>query len=202
MKTLCMDTTNKYLVVGLYEDGRLICGRAEESWKRQSETLFPTLIGHMQKAGWESEDLDEVVITDGPGSYTGVRIAMTLAKVLCTQRSLPLYTISSLQLYAGLEKQALALMDARSHRAYVAMLDQGELLQPETVLDLDDIRALVQEKQLRVYGDAHLLGMESCPFDLLANFASLRPFYRPVENVHTLTPRYLKDQSAYHLEIK
>ena len=91
---------------------------------------------------------------------------------------------------------------ARSHRAYVAMLDQGELLQPETVLDLDDIRALVQEKQLRVYGDAHLLGMESCPFDLLANFASLRPFYRPVENVHTLTPRYLKDQSAYHLEIK
>ena len=67
MKTLCMDTTNKYLVVGLYEDGRLICGSAEESWKRQSETLFPTLIGHMQKAGWESEDLDEVVITDRDG---------------------------------------------------------------------------------------------------------------------------------------
>lgn len=202
MKTLCMDTTNKYLVIGLYEDDALICGTVKESWKRQSEMLFPMLIECMEEAGWDSDDLDEVVITDGPGSYTGVRIAMSVAKVLCTQKKIPLFVISSLQLYAGLSANALALMDARSHRAYVALLDQGKFMMDERALDLDEIRQMMNEKKYQVYGDAELLDMESCPYDLLQNFIDLRPYYRQVENVHTLTPRYLKDQSAYHLEVK
>ncbi len=202
MKTLCMDTTNKYLVIGLYEEDVLICGTMKESWKRQSETLFPMLIECMEEAGWDSDDIDEVVITDGPGSYTGVRIAMSVAKVLCTRKEIPLYVISSLQLYAGLAEHTLALMDARSHRAYAAVLDKGNFVMPECALNLDDIQKMVQEGNYRIVGDAHLLGMESCAFDLLQNFIDLRPFYRRVDNVHTLTPRYLKDQSAYHLEIK
>ncbi|MFR9256084.1 MAG: tRNA (adenosine(37)-N6)-threonylcarbamoyltransferase complex dimerization subunit type 1 TsaB [Merdibacter sp.] len=84
MKTLCMDTAHKNLIVALYENDRMICGIAREAWKRQSEDLFPAIIECMEKAGWDSTDLDEVVITDGPGSYTGVRIAMTVA-VLCTR---------------------------------------------------------------------------------------------------------------------
>lgn len=202
MKTLCMDTTNRYLVIGLYEDDRLISGTMKESWKRQSETLFPMLIECMEEAGWDSDDIDEVVITDGPGSYTGVRIAMSVAKVFCTQKHLPLYTVSSLQLYAGLAANALVLMDARSHRAYVGIVDQGKLVEPETILDLDEIQRMVKENDYQVYGDAALLGMTSCPYDLLDNFIALRPFYRSVDNIHTLTPRYLKDQSAYHLEVK
>ncbi len=39
MKTLCMDTANKYLVVALYEDGKLVCGEAKESWKKQSDPV-------------------------------------------------------------------------------------------------------------------------------------------------------------------
>lgn len=197
MKTLCMDTANKYLVVALYEDGKLVCGEAKESWKKQSEMLIPVLIQCMEKAGWKSDDLDEVVITDGPGSYTGVRIAMTAAKVLCTQKQIPLYTISSLQLYAGISEQAMVLMDARSHRAYVALLDKGHFISAEQVLDLDKIKAMADEKEYTIFGDAALLGEKAAASDLLKNFADLRPFYKKVENVHILTPRYLKDQSAY-----
>lgn len=202
MKTLCMDTTNKYLVVGLYEDDVLVSGSAKESWKRQSELLLPTLIECMEQAGWESEDLDEVVITDGPGSYTGVRIAMTAAKVLCTQKKLPLYTISALQLYAGLAKDALVVMDARSHRAYAAVVSEGSFLMNPCVLNLEELQGILQENNYRVFGDGELLGRKSQPFDLLENFIALRPMYRLVSQVHTLTPSYLKDQSAYHLEVK
>ena len=67
MKTLCMDTAHKNLIVGLYENDRRVCGIAKEAWKRQSEYLFPAIVECMEKAGWDSMDLDEVVITDGPG---------------------------------------------------------------------------------------------------------------------------------------
>ena len=81
MKTLCLDSAHKYLVIGLYENDRMICGTANLSWKRQSETIFPELMRLMKEAGWDSDDVDEVVITDGPGSYTGVRIAMCLSLI-------------------------------------------------------------------------------------------------------------------------
>ena len=184
MKTLCMDTAHKNLIVALYENDRMICGIAREAWKRQSEDLFPAIIECMEKAGWDSTDLDEVVITDGPGSYTGVRIAMTVAKVLCTRLNIPLYAISTLQLYAGLDPNALVLMDARSRRAYVGILEEGRFLKAPCVMTLEEI------------------DREALPSDYLDNFIALRPCYRRVENVHTLTPAYLKDQSAYRTGTK
>ena len=97
MKTLCMDTAHKNLIVALYENDRMICGIARKAWKRQSEDLFPAIIECMEKAGWDSTDLDEVVITDGPGSYTGVRIAMTVAKVLCTRQGVTVMRVCNVK---------------------------------------------------------------------------------------------------------
>ena len=56
---------------------------------------------------------------------------------------------------------------------------------------------MADEKEYTIFGDAALLGEKAAASDLLKNFADLRPFYKKVENVHILTPRYLKDQSAY-----
>ena len=81
MKTLCMDSAHKHLVIVLIEDGKIISACEKECWKRQSETLFPELINCFEEAKWSVDDIDEVVISDGPGSYTGVRIAMSIAKV-------------------------------------------------------------------------------------------------------------------------
>ena len=52
MKTLCMDTAHKNLIVALYENDRMICGIAREAWKRQSEDLFPAIIEYMEN-GYE-----------------------------------------------------------------------------------------------------------------------------------------------------
>jgi tRNA threonylcarbamoyladenosine biosynthesis protein TsaB len=78
----------------------------------------------MDAAGLKPMDIDQCVITDGPGSYTGVRIAMTVAKVMCAMRSLPLYTLGTLQLYAGRET-CTVLLDARGKRAYAASFENG-----------------------------------------------------------------------------
>lgn len=200
MKTLCMDSAHKHLVIVLLEDGEVKASFSSACWKRQSETLFPELIRLMEQLGWSAGDLQEVVITDGPGSYTGVRIAMTVAKVFCTTMKVPLYCISTLQLYAGLKEKALVMLDARSNRAYCGILDKGAFLQQECILTLDEIKALADREEYELLGDCALIGRESGSVDFVDAFRSLLPYARRIENIHTLTPRYLKEQDAYKVE--
>lgn len=200
MHTLCLDSAHKHLVIGLYEDDKLVCGVSNVCWKQQSETIFPELIRLMKEANWESDDIDEVVITDGPGSYTGVRIAMSIAKVLCTRKHIPLYAISTLQLYAGLKEDAFVMLDARSSRAYTGVLDKGVFVEKEQILTLEEIKEKIEVNHYSLYGDCELVDQTAMEPDFLKNFILLRPYYRKIENIHTLTPRYLKDADAYKVK--
>ena len=198
MKTLCLDSAHKSLVVALLEDGEVKAGVALNCWKQQSETLFPELIKCMNQVGWSANDIDEVFITDGPGSYTGVRIAMSVAKVLCTRKQLPLYCISTLQLYAGMCEHTLVMLDARSSRAYVGVLHHGEYEKEPCIMTLEEIKEyLASHSDITLLGDADLINEEIAEINFVENFKLLRPLARLVENVHTLTPRYLKEQDAY-----
>ena len=200
MKTLCMDSAHKHLVIALIEDGQIKAACEKECWKRQSETLFPELINCFQSAGWSVDDIDEAVISDGPGSYTGVRIAMSVAKVLCSSKNIPLSCISTLQLYAGLSEHAYVLLDARSKRAYFAHYHLGKMIGDEIVTTLDEITNIISDHPYRVIGDTELLHCEKENVSLAENFCALLPFARKIDNIHSLTPRYLKDNDAYKVK--
>lgn len=197
MISLCMDSAYKNLIIGLYKDGQLLAGVAREAFKRQSETIFVELNELLRKTGLDYKDIDRVVITDGPGSYTGIRIAMTIAKVLCSQMNKELYCISTMQLYAGLEQKANVILDARSKRAYVAHLEGGVINPSTTILTLDELQGFLDEHPGTVLGDRELLGLEPMQIDFLQNFIDLEPFYQKVEDIHALVPKYLKESSAY-----
>ena len=95
MRVVGMDTSYKYLNICLLEDATVVDSLHMECFKQQSEWMIPKLKELMDKHGWNSEDIDAMVITEGPGSYTGIRIAMTVAKVFCSSMNIPLYTLSS-----------------------------------------------------------------------------------------------------------
>jgi tRNA threonylcarbamoyl adenosine modification protein YeaZ len=117
-----MDSAYKNLVLGIYEDKKLLKGIAKEAFKRQREEIFVELNQLLDSLHLRYKDIDCVTITDGPGSYTGIRIAMTIAKVLCTQMHIPLECISTMQLYAGMDPHANVILDARSKRAMLLIL--------------------------------------------------------------------------------
>lgn len=192
MKTLCMDTAHRYLVLALVEDGNVVASHMSEAWKKQSETIFVELLKLMDEAKWSVDDINRVVISRGPGSYTGIRIAMSIAKVLTTQKDIDLYTVSTLQLYSGLE-DVYVMLDARSKRAYFGDVVQGELKEC-SIRTLEEIEALEGKA---IVGDTELIGKEKAEIDFVSNFVKLEPFYVKVENKHTLVPEYLKEESAY-----
>lgn len=197
MISLCMDSAYKQLVLGLYKDQELLAGISLEAFKKQSETIFVELNRLLKETNLDYKDIDRVIITKGPGSYTGIRIAMTIAKVLCSQMHKELYTISTMQLYAGIEKQANVILDARSQRAYVAHLEDGQIQGNTQILTLDEVKELIETNPGIVLGDADLIGQDVQKVDFLKNFIELEPYYEKVENIHALVPDYLKESDSY-----
>lgn len=77
--------------------------------------------------------------------YTGIRIAMTIAKVFCTQMHKTLKCISTMQLFAGMDESANVILDARSKRAYVAHLEKGVVVGETQILEVDQLEDFLNE---------------------------------------------------------
>lgn len=198
MKTLFMDTAWKNLVLVLMEDGQIVESLSMEAFKRQSEELFVELGKLLDQAGWKLADVDEVMITDGPGSYTGLRIAMTVAKILGTQSKAKVRTISTLQLYAGKAPVANVLLDARGHRAYAGHLENGNLIW-SGILDLDQVPEFLEQNQGELYGEGELVSQPANPSDFAINARDLLDLAAPVDNVDALCPVYMKESDSYRV---
>lgn len=195
MISLCMDSAYKNLVIGLYKDKELLDGVSIEAFKKQSETIFVELNQLLEKTNLDYKDIDRVIITDGPGSYTGIRIAMTIAKVLCTQMKKELCCISTMQLYAGMDESANVILDARSKRAYVAHVEKGQIVGQTQILEVSELESFLEANPGTLYGDGELVQKEASKSDFLKNFIEVEP--RMIENMHALVPQYLKESDSY-----
>jgi tRNA threonylcarbamoyladenosine biosynthesis protein TsaB len=102
---LALDTATALTSVALLVDQRVLCSRLEPS-KSHSTTLLPLIDTLLVQVGWGRRAIEAVAVGIGPGSFTGVRIGLTVAKTLSYALSIPLIGISSLR---ALAENALAL---------------------------------------------------------------------------------------------
>ena len=192
MITLCMDTSHTWLVIGLIKDDQVIGKVQEKCWKKQSEELFPRLTALMDECHLQPEDIDQIVISKGPGSYTGVRIAMTVAKVFCAMADKPIYTVSTLLLYAG-KKNCRVVTDARGKRVYTCLFYDGKALEEERAVEIEDLEI----GDVNIVGDGALVGRQDEWPDIVDNFLELKDEWEKHDNVHLVVPEYLKSSASY-----
>lgn len=196
MISLIMDTSNQYLVVSLYKDDQCLETIQELGSKRQSENAIPYLSSLLEKYHHELLDIDEMIITKGPGSYTGVRVAMTIAKTLSVISPIKIKAISSLQAYAGYSK-CISVIDARSHKVFVCVYDQGQSLMEERLIDIDEFESLKQQyPDYEIVGQSDIVNYSLHQIDLAKNMYEISKDIEPIENVDCLVPTYLKDVEA------
>lgn len=81
MYTLFIDTHSKKVVVALYKNEKIICVK-EKTSENHSSVLMPLISELMSDEKIEQKDLNEIIVIDGPGSFTGIRIGITVAKTL------------------------------------------------------------------------------------------------------------------------
>ncbi|MCI1986494.1 MAG: tRNA (adenosine(37)-N6)-threonylcarbamoyltransferase complex dimerization subunit type 1 TsaB [Lactobacillus sp.] len=122
MYTLAMDTSNQAMSVAVMQDQTLLATTTINHQKTHSEQLLPTIKTLLAAAGLRVAQLDRIVVADGPGSYTGIRIAVTTAKTLAYTLNKTLVGISSLAvLAAGVTRTPaliVPLMDARRQNVF------------------------------------------------------------------------------------
>ena len=84
MVSILLDSSNTDLYVGLLKEDQVIDSTFYECWQMQSEYMIVELDKLLSKNNVSRESIQDIIVSIGPGSYTGVRIAITIAKVMGT----------------------------------------------------------------------------------------------------------------------
>lgn len=213
MKLLAFDTSSQALSVALTEDDTLL-GKIDLNIKKNhSITLMPAIDFLMTNAGLQPEDLDRIAVAQGPGSYTGLRIAVTTAKTLASTLNIDLVGVSSLAAIAAnvdVAGKVVPLIDARRQNVYAGIYENGLSVSQEQHIELDTLmETLKKEETLTFTGELanfrELIAQTLPQAKFVENaerrlpnayqIARLGAGYEPV-NVDTFVPEYLKKVEA------
>ena len=97
MISLLIDTHDKEVNIVLYKDHKLMY-IFSETYNNQSKELLPNIAKVLNDNSQSINDIDEIIVINGPGSFTGIRIGVTIAKTIAYSLGIPIWSISSLLL--------------------------------------------------------------------------------------------------------
>ncbi|WP_404330767.1 tRNA (adenosine(37)-N6)-threonylcarbamoyltransferase complex dimerization subunit type 1 TsaB [Mesobacillus maritimus] len=139
MKILSIDTSNYALGIGLLDDSQVMGEYISNIKKNHSVRVMPAIQTLMNECGVNPKDLTKIVVAKGPGSYTGVRIGVTIAKTLAWTLNIPMTGVSSLETLAASAGRYFngyisPLFDARRGQIYTGLYQfkDGKLLTVES----------------------------------------------------------------------
>lgn len=193
MVTILLDSSNTNLSVGIAKDNILLDYISYEAWQRQSEYMIVELNKLLEKHNIKKEDITDVVVAKGPGSYTGVRIAITIAKTIAVALNSKLYTVSSLRVEKNGDVPSICLINARSNRSYVGVYQGQEILLNDRIMKNDEVmKYITDHPDYSVCGDTKYLNVEGIESNTMKEMLDLKDSLESI-NPLSLKPVYMKD---------
>ena len=194
MINLVIDTATKYLYIALVQDKNVIDSLQIEGLKNHAGMSVYSIDKMLKKNGFSINDLNAIYCGYGPGSYTGVRISVTIAKMITSFKNIPLYSISSLYLAgSGYDNKNVAVMfDARRGNSFCACYGEHNIE--------DKLRnAFSFQKMLEGFEDVIIVTEDNY------NVNPLRVIEKAtlIKEVDGFVPNYLRiSEAEYNLEHK
>lgn len=218
MKILALSTTSSSGSIAIYNDDHISYINHLDIKITHSERLLPQIDAGLKNSKIEVSDIDLVVIANGPGSFTGVRIGLATAKGICMAHNIPLLPINTLELLANniapSNRNILALIDARMNEVYAALysadleiLIQGANAKPADIFKLIKDPVIVVgdggkafKKDIAESGIEHIFCMEHQNVPLASTLISIALKSKIPEfdfdNIAELEPFYLRKSQA------
>lgn len=190
-KILVIDTATEYVYLSLVIDGTEAGFAYQNDVNNHAVTVMPLLDEILRSSGVKLRELSEIVVGIGPGSYTGVRIGVSIAKMIGYLNGIPVSTVSTLALLASSSSEAKiwSFIDARRGNAFMACFEQRDGLLVPTVPDsLDNIDSF--RNRIDSHYSKTIFGKPDALKILNSHLTS------PVTNVHELVPNYLQVTEA------
>ncbi|WP_374696602.1 tRNA (adenosine(37)-N6)-threonylcarbamoyltransferase complex dimerization subunit type 1 TsaB [Spiroplasma endosymbiont of Polydrusus formosus] len=186
MLNIFIDTSTDFLILILEQNEKIIGQVHHNNARRHTETTLSTIMKLLSEHKLKLQDINNFYLTSGPGSYTGVRIPMTIVKTIKVINSVvKVYTINTLIYQAGLDN-VISTLDARGEKYYFAVVSNGTEVIPSQLLDYETCLDII--KQFPGYEfrcDLQIV-------DLGQNYLALKKHFRLVDDMTTLEPQYLK----------
>ena len=198
MRSLYIDTSSSFLYAGIVEENRLLAECKRRYDHELSKEALPEIIKLFEIATLKPEQIDKIIVVNGPGSFTGIRIGITIAKVYAWSLKIPITTITSLEAMALSSKSKtvhVPMIDARRGYVFAAIYNEenSPLFLPKHI-KLEDLRKELTnvEDYIVITNDEieEQNRKESYDPDILkiVNWAKDKEPMNP----HTVNPDYLK----------
>ena len=146
---LQIDTATEHASICLSRNGIPILSKVSNEQKNHGSFLQPAIQELMAEYGQQLSDLDAIAVSEGPGSYTGLRVGLASAKGICYALQKPLITINTLKIMAVSAIKSMGesakglwyipLIDARRMEVFTAIFDDNlNIVETPNAKILDD----------------------------------------------------------------
>ena len=189
MYTLFISTYDKLITIGLLKNGYVIEKKEIISKQNHSILVMPTIEEILKDNELETSYLNEIIVVNGPGSFTGVRIGVVIAKTLAYTLDIPIKTITSLECIAiSNNKKTNKLSTIKDTKgAYIGYFDKNNLM-------LDDFKYLKNEeyKDSILNKEEYLIECDTFDLEKIYNYLKNKESINP----HLVNPIYIKGIDA------
>lgn len=159
-RLLAFDTTNSTLSVALLQDQKILAKNTIRESGKQAEMLIPEIEKILRENKIWYQDLDLIAVTQGPGSFTGVRIGLTVARTLKIATNRPLILINSLEALAFKhrehEGEILVAIDAKMDELFIGkfLAHKGRItiVLESQLVKLEDIKKILPTEDFLLCG--------------------------------------------------
>lgn len=209
LKTLFIDSSRKSLSVALANEDKLVFVSNVNSYSKHSNFLMNEISKILNKFNLKPEDIDNYVILNGPGSFTGVRVGVTVSKTLAWTLSKKIYTINNLEaLKVGIKDDVIiTVIPDKNDFSYVGIYDDKT---EEKYLSIDDDLLNIHNKSITIvsmesstylnslieklskYNDVKTKIIDDYDYINVINYALSKESINP----HLVKPLYLKKIDA------
>lgn len=202
MISLFLDTSSSYLTLAILKDGKELKSLYEYLDKDMSKETLNKIKLMMDSLNLKPNDVSNIIVVTGPGSYTGLRVGVTIAKTYAWGLHKNLYSVSSLRTLATtiyLENTYIVpIIDARRGYFFAGIYDEeyNEVLK-DTYIKYEDLKEKLDtlDKPYKFVTTSKVEGIESIIYK--PNIENLFKHMKFDEvSPHTLVPNYLKKTEA------
>ena len=189
MYTLFISTYDKLINISLLKDGKLKNALEEISKQNHSVLVMPMIDRILKDNKIKTNDLNEIIVVNGPGSFTGVRIGVVIAKTLSYTLNIPIKTITSLECILvsnKSNKNKLAIISDTKGKYVGYFNKENELLEEFKYLKSNEYEEYIIDKKEYIIDD-NKFDVESI-YNYLKDKESINP--------HLVNPIYIKGIDA------
>lgn len=185
MISMFIDTSLSDVSIALIKDGKLLSKINNSIPGEHSIYVTKYLDDILNENGLSSRDVDEIIVVNGPGSFTGIRIGVTIAKMFAYLQNIRIVSITSLlaRVIGYNSKYLLSRIDAKHDNYYLGLYDEEYNVITEKFTNVSEMEEIIDKYSPLILDPSSEYNIEK----IIEYTKKL-----PSENVHAVNPIYLK----------